>query len=62
MAMRPYDDTTPTLSQYQREHLNNVHPPNWRKPTPAGRYNLVVIGAGRPDWWPRTERQDWARK
>ncbi|QDU09029.1 mercuric reductase [Gimesia aquarii] len=24
----------------------NVHPPVWTNPTPAGRYNLVVIGAG----------------
>jgi mercury(II) reductase len=24
----------------------NVHPPDWVNPTPAGRYNLVVIGAG----------------
>lgn len=24
----------------------NVHPPDWQNPTPAGRYNLVVIGAG----------------
>jgi pyruvate/2-oxoglutarate dehydrogenase complex dihydrolipoamide dehydrogenase (E3) component len=24
----------------------NVHPPDWRNPTPQGRYNLVVIGAG----------------
>ena len=24
----------------------NVHPPGWVSPTPAGRYNLVVIGAG----------------
>ena len=24
----------------------NVHPPNWSNPTPQGRYNLVVIGAG----------------
>lgn len=24
----------------------NVAPPDWRNPTPAGRYNLVVIGAG----------------
>ncbi|QDT00739.1 mercuric reductase [Adhaeretor mobilis] len=24
----------------------NVHPPDWSNPTPAGRYNLVVIGAG----------------
>ena len=26
--------------------VGNVHPPDWRNPTPAGRYNLVVIGAG----------------
>ena len=24
----------------------NVHPPDWINPEPAGRYNLVVIGAG----------------
>ena len=24
----------------------NVHPPDWRNPRPADRYNLVVIGAG----------------
>ena len=24
----------------------NVHPPDWSNPTPTGRYNLVVIGAG----------------
>src|SRR5437899_486471 len=23
-----------------------VHPPEWINPTPAGRYNLVVLGAG----------------
>lgn len=26
--------------------VNNVHPPDWVNPEPAGRYNLVVIGAG----------------
>jgi pyruvate/2-oxoglutarate dehydrogenase complex dihydrolipoamide dehydrogenase (E3) component len=26
--------------------VGNVHPPDWVNPTPAGRYNLVVIGAG----------------
>ncbi len=25
---------------------SNVHPPDWANPTPQGRYNLVVIGAG----------------
>ena len=28
------------------ELIANVHPPNWRNPTPPGRYNLVVLGAG----------------
>lgn len=26
--------------------LENTHPAGWRNPTPSGRYNLVVIGAG----------------
>ena len=26
--------------------VSNVHPPDWVNPEPAGRYNLVVIGAG----------------
>jgi len=32
--------------QYDRALLENVHPPDWKNPTPVGRYNLVVIGAG----------------
>ena len=32
--------------QFNLELVNNVHPPQWRNPTPTGRYNLVVIGAG----------------
>lgn len=31
---------------YNRELEANVHPPDWNNPTPSGRYNLVVIGAG----------------
>lgn len=31
---------------YNRLLVNNVHPPDWVNPEPAGRYNLVVIGAG----------------
>src|SRR6185369_15031361 len=31
---------------YDQALLANVHPPDWVNPTPAGRYNLVVIGAG----------------
>jgi pyruvate/2-oxoglutarate dehydrogenase complex dihydrolipoamide dehydrogenase (E3) component len=29
-----------------RRLVANVHPPDWVNPTPDGRYNLVVIGAG----------------
>ncbi|HEX6774323.1 MAG TPA: FAD-dependent oxidoreductase, partial [Methylomirabilota bacterium] len=28
------------------ELVANVHPPDWRPPTPPPRYNLVVIGGG----------------
>ena len=34
------------MDQYNRELVNNVHPPSWVNPEPSGRYNLVVIGAG----------------
>jgi pyruvate/2-oxoglutarate dehydrogenase complex dihydrolipoamide dehydrogenase (E3) component len=44
----PQDHTGSILpqDQYNQELVNNVHPPQWRNPTPSGRYNLVVIGAG----------------
>jgi len=32
--------------EYNRELVRNVHPPGWVNPEPAGKYNLVVIGAG----------------
>jgi pyruvate/2-oxoglutarate dehydrogenase complex dihydrolipoamide dehydrogenase (E3) component len=31
---------------YDQRRIANVHPPDWENPTPAFRYNLVVIGAG----------------
>ena len=31
---------------YNRALVENVRPPTWTNPTPAGRYNLVVVGAG----------------
>jgi pyruvate/2-oxoglutarate dehydrogenase complex dihydrolipoamide dehydrogenase (E3) component len=31
---------------FERERIENVRPPEWRNPRPAGRYNLVVIGGG----------------
>ncbi|TKS61565.1 MAG: mercuric reductase [Nitrospira sp.] len=32
--------------EYNRTLVSNVHPTNWVNPEPAGRYNIVVIGAG----------------
>ena len=34
------------LDVHNRALLARVHPPGWRNPTPASRYNLVVVGAG----------------
>lgn len=34
------------LDQYNQALASNVHPADWINPTPSGRYNLVVIGAG----------------
>jgi pyruvate/2-oxoglutarate dehydrogenase complex dihydrolipoamide dehydrogenase (E3) component len=31
---------------HDRRLIDNCHPPNWVNPTPSGKYNLVVIGAG----------------
>jgi pyruvate/2-oxoglutarate dehydrogenase complex dihydrolipoamide dehydrogenase (E3) component len=36
----------PPDDEYNRLLVENVHPPWWINPTPAGRYHLVVIGAG----------------
>lgn len=35
-----------TDSPHDRELVAHVHPPDWVNPRPAGRYHLVVIGAG----------------
>lgn len=32
--------------KFNQELVANVHPLDWKNPTPAARYNLVVIGAG----------------
>ncbi len=34
------------LDEHNSSLLRNVHPVPWKNPEPAGRYNLVVIGAG----------------
>ncbi len=36
----------PPEDEYNATLVANVHPPDWRNPEPAGRYNLVVLGAG----------------
>ena len=33
-------------TEENRTWVDNVHPPGWKNPAPAERYNLVVIGAG----------------
>jgi pyruvate/2-oxoglutarate dehydrogenase complex dihydrolipoamide dehydrogenase (E3) component len=37
--------TTP-LDEADAQLLNRVHPPGWRNPPPAARYDLVVLGGG----------------
>ena len=32
--------------EHNEQLVANVHPHDWENPTPPGRYNLVVIGAG----------------
>jgi pyruvate/2-oxoglutarate dehydrogenase complex dihydrolipoamide dehydrogenase (E3) component len=36
----------PPADSHNQRLAANVHPPDWRNPEPASRYNLVVIGAG----------------
>src|SRR5713226_6906668 len=47
-TMPQRNDPSSTLPQdaHERERLENVHPSGWRNPPPAGRYSLVVVGAG----------------
>ena len=39
IKMEPQDE-------WNRLLIDNVHPPTWQNPTPNGRYNLIVLGAG----------------
>ena len=38
-SVRPWD-------AHNQKLVSNVHPPGWKNPIPASRYNLVVIGGG----------------
>ena len=34
------------MDEWNERLVANVHPSDWKNPTPSGRYNLVVLGAG----------------
>ncbi|MEL6221907.1 MAG: FAD-dependent oxidoreductase, partial [Cyanobacteria bacterium J06627_8] len=34
------------MDEFNQKLINNVHPPDWKNPTPKDTYDLVVIGAG----------------
>lgn len=46
MAQAPFPPRILPADAHDRELAENVHPPGWINPEPAGRYNLVVVGAG----------------
>jgi len=42
----PFSDMLLVDDVHDSQVIENCHPPKWLNPTPAGKYNLVVIGAG----------------
>lgn len=42
----PFGDMMLVNDTHDRRLIENCHPPKWINPKPAGKYNLVVIGAG----------------
>ncbi|MCS6317591.1 MAG: hypothetical protein H8K05_07425 [Nitrospira sp.] len=48
--------------EHNRRLVANVHPPEWVNPEPAGRYNLVVVGAGTAGLITAVVAADWARR
>jgi pyruvate/2-oxoglutarate dehydrogenase complex dihydrolipoamide dehydrogenase (E3) component len=46
MSAKRFPPEIPLLDEHNRALVDNVHPSAWTNPEPAGRYNLVVIGAG----------------
>src|SRR3989442_15445844 len=42
----PFDEMMLVDDPYDKRLIENCHPSRWVNPTPAGKYNLVVIGAG----------------
>ncbi|MGZ8427597.1 MAG: FAD-containing oxidoreductase, partial [Candidatus Binatia bacterium] len=41
-----YDEMLLADDVHDRQLIDNCHPPRWNNPTPAGKYNMVVIGGG----------------
>jgi pyruvate/2-oxoglutarate dehydrogenase complex dihydrolipoamide dehydrogenase (E3) component/uncharacterized membrane protein YdjX (TVP38/TMEM64 family) len=41
-----FDEMMLVDDAHDRQLIENCHPPHWVNPTPNGKYNLVVIGAG----------------
>ena len=41
-----YTEMTIAGDAHDQQLIENCHPPRWSNPTPAGKYNLVVIGGG----------------
>ena len=44
--MTPPQVEVKPADEFNKKLVENAHPPDWTNPKPAGRYNLVVIGAG----------------
>lgn len=45
MTEPPFTPLHP-FDEHNQELEKNLHPPDWKNPTPEGRYNLVVVGGG----------------
>jgi pyruvate/2-oxoglutarate dehydrogenase complex dihydrolipoamide dehydrogenase (E3) component len=44
--MTPPQVEVKPADEFNTQLVENAHPPDWTNPRPAGRYNLVVVGAG----------------
>lgn len=44
--MTPPQVEVKPADEFNKKLVENAHPPDWTNPKPAGRYNLVVVGAG----------------
>jgi len=44
--MTPPQVEVKPADEFNKKLVENAHPPDWTNPKPAGRYNLVVAGAG----------------